>query len=136
MNGEAKPHEAETFEEQISWWHEAIQSLPDVKETEDPQSHQAVAEQITGAMGNHNFDEWYQDGSGDQWFVEAFNLASTLELPSGFNIPDEDRPQAWHRLKALTSALKEKYVEGTENADQFLEETKSFSEILDSYHKQ
>lgn len=136
MNGEAKPHEAGTFNEQISWWHEAIQSLPEDNETEDPQKHQAVAERITGAMGNYNFDEWYQDGDGDPWFVEVFNLASTLELPPGFNISAEDRPEAWRRLKALTSALKEKYVEGAENASQLLEGTKSFYETLDSYHKQ
>lgn len=136
MNGEAKPHEAATFNEQISWWYEAIQSLPEDGETEDPQSYQAIAEWVTGAMGNENFDEWYQDGSGDPWFVEVFNLASTLELPPRFNIPAEDRPEAWRRLKALTSALKEKYIEGAEDASQLLEGTKSFYETLDSHHNQ
>ena len=130
MTNETKSHEARDFQEQLQWWSQMIDSAPAGIQAEREELTE-IAESITGAMGNPGFNRWYEV-EADPWFVEAFDIASDLELPANLGFKDTEIEQAWNRLTALIKALEMRYINNDpEQAESVLENTLSFRERYD-----
>lgn len=79
-----------------------LKTLPDVKRywqdcltLRTNSNDLEIAGYITGVVSSDNFHAWYQEGSGEKWFVDVFELASQLEIPDG---DPAARQKLWQEL--------------------------------------
>lgn len=84
----------------VAYWRECIDLLPRI-------SDRVVAGYIANVAASDHFQKWYQEGAGDQGFVELFNLASTLEMPNSIGevADDADREARWAKLRDILIRL-------------------------------
>ena len=63
-----------------------------------------VAYDMTAIVANDRWDAWYNEGKGDPFFVEVFDLVADLETPIGREI---SRESAWARVKQLVAEMQQ-----------------------------